>query len=318
MTLRRSIPHTKNRNIRKIINFYRGANRVIMGEIYSGGLFSRCDKYTIFKELQKAKKRYCFLLSFFTNTKKYSKIYKNSCKKYLKDYVEVHFLFVFFDMKLQKYLAHQHICSRRKAEHYIRQGDILVNGEVAHIGQVVDPSVDTITVPSQLRNKKYTYILYHKPVGIVTVNPQGAEKSIQDITNFDPSVVPLGRLDKDTSGLILLTNDTKLQHQLLSPQHHVAKEYRIKIAKKIDPWQIRQLENGVRIGWYITKPAQVRLHNPNIIFLTITEGKNRQVRRMLRAVWNHVVGLRRVRLGKMYLWNIPAGQRKKVSKEDVI
>lgn len=204
-------------------------------------------------------------------------------------------------MKLQKYLAHQNFCSRRQGERYIRQGLILVNGKVAHIGQVIDPDHDNIELDPSIQQQSYTYLAYHKPKNIVTTNPQPGEQCIHDILNISPEILPIGRLDKETSGLILLTNDRTLPKKLLTPQVAVPKTYLVKTARDLDAKQLEQLERGVYINGHQTKPATAKLINPNKLHLTITEGKNRQVRKMLRVVGNHVKQLHRVRIGAIQL-----------------
>ena len=175
-----------------------------------------------------------------------------------------------------------------------------------------------VTYDKRLKEKTYRYFLYNKPPGIETVNPQPGTQAIADMINLPPGVVPIGRLDRDTMGLIILTDDTLLQKILLDPLHHVPKEYLISTQKDLSDDDLVALEQGVRIDGEATKPAIVKRLAPDHISLTITEGRNRQVRKMCRAVNNHVVKLKRVKIGKVTLGHLSMGEMKEVKRKDIV
>jgi 23S rRNA pseudouridine2604 synthase len=219
-------------------------------------------------------------------------------------------------MRINKYLAQKDICSRREADKLIQGGKVLVNGVVATLGLDVQDG-DKVEIIDY--NKTYVYYAYHKPVGIVTHSPQIGEKSIQDITQFTEDVFPVGRLDKDSRGLIILTNDGRITKKILSPEFSFEKEYVVTLNRAITQKDIEKLRDGVKIDTgYHTKPCRVRRLDDNIIKITLTEGKNRQIRRMLKSLKYNVIDLLRIRIGNIELNDIPEGGYRKLSEQKLL
>jgi len=219
-------------------------------------------------------------------------------------------------MRINKYLAYKDICSRREADKLIQEGKVLVNGVVATLGLDIQDG-DKVEVIDY--NKTYVYYAYHKPVGIVTHSPQIDEKSIQDITKFSEGVFPVGRLDKDSRGLIILTNDGRITKKILSPEFSFEKEYTVTLNRPITQKDIEKLRDGVKIDTgYHTKPCRVRRLDDNIIKITLTEGKNRQIRRMLKALKYNVIDLLRIRIGNIELNDMPEGTYRKLSEQKLL
>ena len=203
--------------------------------------------------------------------------------------------------RLQKILSARGICSRRKAEEYINQGLVKVNGEVASIGQKADPEEDNIEVDGQAveDRKEMFYYLMNKPVGVVTTNATRADqKTVKELLpkELQGKIYPVGRLDKDTSGLLLFTNDGVLAYRLTHPKFNHEKEYEVDAAHPMKDGQLRKLEQGMTISGEKTKPAKIKRIGESIFRITLTEGKNRQIRRMCQKVGSPVDKLKRIRI----------------------
>jgi 23S rRNA pseudouridine2605 synthase len=202
--------------------------------------------------------------------------------------------------RLQKVLAQRGLGSRRACEELIAEGRVTVNGEVAVLGRRVEVLVDRIEVdgaPLSVR-PGLVYYVFNKPRGVVTTlaDPQ-RRQIVTDFVPSEPRVFPVGRLDADTEGLLLLTNDGELAHQLTHPSFGVEKEYLAQVARPLGTGALRRLREGVELGDGITAPARASQPEPGLVRLTIHEGRNRQVRRMLEAVGHPVERLVRVRIG---------------------
>ncbi|HEX7095875.1 MAG TPA: pseudouridine synthase, partial [Acidimicrobiales bacterium] len=204
--------------------------------------------------------------------------------------------------RLQKVLAQGGLGSRRACEELIAEGRVRVNGEVAQLGRRVDPERDRIEVdgvPIGLRPGLVHYLL-NKPRGVVTTasDPQG-RPTVIELVPREPRVFPVGRLDADTEGLLLLTNDGELAHRLTHPSFGVEKEYVAQVRGKPSRGALRRLREGVELDDGITAPAKVSLIEPTVMRIVIHEGRNRQVRRMCEAVGHPVVRLVRTRIGPL-------------------
>ena len=202
--------------------------------------------------------------------------------------------------RLQKVLARTGFGSRRACENLIAEGRVRVNGEVADLGRRVEVSTDLVEVdgvPIGVR-EGLVYYLLHKPRGVVTTasDPQG-RPVVVDLVPSSPRVFPVGRLDTDTEGLLLLTNDGQLAHRLTHPSFGVEKEYLAEVEGTPTPSAVRRLREGVELDDGPTAPAKVALVAPNGLRIVIHEGRNRQVRRMCEAVGFPVVRLVRTRVG---------------------
>lgn len=222
--------------------------------------------------------------------------------------------------RLQKTLARVGFGSRRTCEDLIRQGRVLVNGDEAVLGQRVDPEHDRIVVDGVeigVRPDAVHYLL-HKPVGVVTTadDPQG-RPTVLDLVPAEPRVHPVGRLDLDTEGLLLLTNDGDLTHRLTHPSYGVEKEYLAQVQGRPGRAALRALREGVDLDDGPTAPARVATLEPELLRITIHEGRNRQVRRMCEAVGHPVVRLVRTRIGPISDHRLAAGQWRHLETDEV-
>ena len=209
-------------------------------------------------------------------------------------------------IRLQKYLADAGIASRRKAEELIKQGKVYVNGKIVNeLGTKVTPNVDEIRYEGKKVKiqEKYIYILLNKPIGYVTtVKDQFNRDSVMDLVKIRKKLVPVGRLDMYTSGALILTNDGEFVYKVTHPKHEIEKTYTVTIKGIIKKEEVKNLEIGVDIGEYITKPAKVKIlktdeeKNISRLEITIHEGKNRQVRKMCEAIGHSVLALHRSKI----------------------
>jgi 23S rRNA pseudouridine2605 synthase len=202
--------------------------------------------------------------------------------------------------RLQKVLAATGWGSRRTCEELIAAGRVTVNGEVAELGRRVDAEVDSIEVDGAPVGVKpgLVYYLLNKPRGVVTTaKDTHGRPTVVELVPRQPRVFPVGRLDADTEGLLLLTNDGELAHRVSHPSHGVEKEYLAHVKGRVSAGALRQLREGVELDDGMTAPAEASQPSPGVIRITIHEGRNRQVRRMCEAVGHPVLRLVRTRIG---------------------
>lgn len=223
--------------------------------------------------------------------------------------------------RLQKVLASRGFGSRRSCEELITQERVRVNGEVARLGRRVDTARDTVEVdgvPVGIR-PGLVYYLLNKPSQVVTTahDPQG-RRTVLDLVPSEPRVFPVGRLDFDTEGLILLTNDGALAHEIMHPSSGIEKEYIAHVAGgQVSSSAIRRLRDGVDIDGERTSPAKVSQLSDGVLRIVIHEGRNRQVRRMCDEVGHHVLRLVRVRIGPLRDTTLAPGQWRDLSLEEL-
>jgi len=222
--------------------------------------------------------------------------------------------------RLQKVLARVGIGSRRVCEDLIAEGRVLVDGEMAVLGRRVDPETALIEVdgaPVGVRPDLVHYVL-NKPAGVVTTadDPQGRPTVVGLVPN-EPRVFPVGRLDVDTEGLLLLTNDGELAHRLTHPSYGVEKEYVAEVEGLPTRAVLRRLREGVELDDGPTAPARATLIDPSVVRLTIHEGRNRQVRRMCEAVGHSVVRLIRTRIGPLADRSLAPGAWRELTGDEV-
>ncbi len=210
-------------------------------------------------------------------------------------------------MRLDKLLSEMGKCSRSEGGKLIRSGKVTVNGEIIKKPDCkIDPEKDKITLSGvPLTYKKFTYIMLNKPDGYVSATDDENEKTVLDLVDPEDrrkGLFPCGRLDKNTLGLVILTNDGDGAHRLLSPRHHVSKIYKFESKFPLSGDDIARLEGGVDIGGYQTKPCKIKLYN-NLQSgeITLTEGKYHQIKRMLEAVNNKITYLERIQFGSILL-----------------
>jgi 23S rRNA pseudouridine2605 synthase/23S rRNA pseudouridine2604 synthase len=214
-------------------------------------------------------------------------------------------------MRIQKFLSAAGICSRRRGEALIKAGRVSLNGQiVVELGTKIDPRNDQLSVdgnpikyePSML------YIALNKPVDYVTSCRHPGEKIVLDLVDIAQRVYPIGRLDKDTTGLLLLTNDGRLHHKLSHPSFSHEKEYDVTVAKPITDGALQKMAAGLPMMESKTRPARVQRVASRRFRIILKEGKNRQVRRMVRKVGNQVTRLKRIRVAGIKLGQLPPGK----------
>jgi 23S rRNA pseudouridine2605 synthase len=228
--------------------------------------------------------------------------------------------------RLQKILAKAGIASRRKAEELIRQGKVTVDGRVVtEMGIQVDPEQQRIEFdgkPVTVEEKK-VYVLLHKPAGYVSTvhDPQGRPIVTELIKGIEERIFPVGRLDLDTEGALLLTNDGELAQKILHPSHEVNKTYRATVKGKPSKKKVEMLSRGIDIDGRKTWPALVKVlsagSRETTLQITIHEGRKRQVRKMCEAVGHPVLKLKRIAYGKLKLGNLAPGKFRFLSKKDL-
>lgn len=197
-----------------------------------------------------------------------------------------------YPMRINKYLAHKQYCTRREADELIAKRKVLINGELARLGDKVRETDD---VQVNFRPRKYRYFAYHKPRGVITHSPQGDEESIEDISPIQ-GVFPIGRLDKDSYGLIILTDDGRITDALLNPDREHEKAYEVHTRDALPANFKAKMEKGVDIGGYVTKPCRVEVLGSRKFSITLTEGKKHQIRRMCGFFGASATQLKRIRI----------------------
>ncbi|MFF2887636.1 pseudouridine synthase [Paenibacillus sp. NPDC057967] len=229
--------------------------------------------------------------------------------------------------RLQKILAQAGIASRRKCEELILSGAVEVNGEkVTTLGVKADVAVDTITVNGRpIRGEKKIYLMMNKVKGVITSakDPQGRKTVTDFLPGIKERVYPVGRLDYDTEGLLLLTNDGEFANKLTHPSHHVPKTYHATVKGVPHGTALEKLQRGIMLEDGMTSPAEVEYHdvdtekNEATISITIYEGRNRQVRRMFDAIHHKVIRLKRIKFGELGLQQLGRGKFRHLTPQEV-
>jgi len=223
-------------------------------------------------------------------------------------------------MRLQKFLATAGIASRRKAEELIIAGKIKVDGEiVTKLGSTVGQQ-DQVEYDGKIVKikKDKTYLALNKPVGYICSTDRLQGKSVLDLIKIKERIYPVGRLDKDSSGLLILTNDGELANQLTHPRFGGEKEYFVILDQDLKPDDIKKLEKGIILAGRKLQPVKVITAKNKSARLVLKEGINRQVRRMLGKLGYTVIRLKRVRIGKLELGDLKEGEWRKIKKEELI
>lgn len=220
--------------------------------------------------------------------------------------------------RIHKYLSQAWICSRRKAEEYISAWLITVNGKIAEIWQLIDPSIDKVEMGKEAvkEQKELLYYKVNKPRGVVTTCAQSDEKTILDVIPLDKRVFPIGRLDKDTTGLILMTNDGRLANFLMHPRYNHEKEYVVETFWPISESNLEKMRNGLFILGSYTKKAKIEKLSSWKFSIIISEWRNRQIRRMVEKVGSIVKKLKRIRIENIELWNMKEGDYKALTQKE--
>lgn len=226
---------------------------------------------------------------------------------------------------LLKYLANSGVASRRKVDQMVRDGRVSVNGKkVIDPGLTIDPQKDEISVDGKKIQgvSQYVYIMLNKPKGVIsTVSDEKKRQTVVDLVKTKARVYPVGRLDEDSTGLILLTNDGQLANKLTHPRYEIPKTYQVAVRGEITEERLRRLREGVRLKEGITSLAEVEVVNPDpkrtLLQMTIHEGWNRQIRRMCGVVGLNVVALKRVAMGPLQLGDLQWGEWRNLTAEEV-
>lgn len=227
--------------------------------------------------------------------------------------------------RLQKYMASCGVASRRKCEEIIISGEIKVNGKlIKELGTKVDPIKDLVEYNGILitKEEKKIYIMLNKPEGYITsVKDEKGRKTVLDLVKVKERIYPIGRLDYDSSGLILLTNDGEIYNKIIHPREELNKRYIAIVKGEISKKDIQTFEKGIDIGGYVTAPANLEILNyengKSTIEVCIHEGKNRQIRKMCAAINHEVLSLNRVSIGKLQLKYLKKGDFRELSIEEL-
>ena len=221
-------------------------------------------------------------------------------------------------MRLNKYISETGVCSRREADKWIEAGRVTLNGQPASLGtQVADGDEVRIDGDSIGSKKKQVYIALNKPIGIICTTEAHIEDNIIDHVGYPERIFPVGRLDRDSEGLILLTNNGDIVNEILRSENNHEKEYLVTVDRPITDLSLSMLADGVKIMGELTKPSKVTRLNPLSFRIILTQGLNRQIRRMCSALGYRVQGLRRVRIMNVRLGTLHSGQWRNLTDAEI-
>lgn len=227
-------------------------------------------------------------------------------------------------MRINKYIAHAGYCSRRKADDLVKKGKVRVNGKIERdLSRQVDEGdeVKIADISLDLKREKY-YLAFNKPLDVVCSNKDKFNKrTIFDYIDIEEKLFSIGRLDKNSEGLILITNDGDLYNRVMHPSANIDKYYRVKVKPLVGEKDVERLESGVDIGGYITKSCRCKLiknsKDYSYLDVVIHEGKNRQIRRMFKALGYEVASLKRYRIGNVRIGELKVGKYRHLNKIEV-
>lgn len=221
-------------------------------------------------------------------------------------------------MRIQKYISETGFCSRRHTNRLIIEGRVTVNGVVSDKNTMIaehdEVLIDGRPIP---RKEQSVYLALHKPVGITCTAAKEVEGNIIDFVNYPTRIFPVGRLDKASEGLILMTNDGDIFNKILRSEHGHEKEYVVTVDKVITEQFVLEMESGVEILNTITKPCKVEKISDNVFKIILTQGLNRQIRRMCKALGYRVERLQRIRIMNIHLGNLEAGAWRELSQQEL-
>ncbi len=230
-----------------------------------------------------------------------------------------HNLFIMTLIRLQKFLSKAGVCSRREGERYITSGNVSVNGEIiTRLGTKIDMETDLVKVngiPCSITDN-LVYVALNKPEGYVTSCSQPGDNIVLDLIDIEHRIYPVGRLDKDSTGLLILTNDGDLHHRLLHPSFDHEKEYEVILKKPLQEKALKSIEKGLPLMGTKTRPAIIKKLSPKIFRIILKEGKNRQIRRMVRKVGGRVEKLKRIRFANINLRNLSLGKWRYLTEKE--
>lgn len=218
-------------------------------------------------------------------------------------------------MRINKYMALKNHSTRRGADELIEKHLVLINGRYAVLGDKVEET-DVVEVKTNKKAAKYVYYAYNKPAGVATLAPQTGGKGIKESINLE-GVFPVGRLDKNSHGLIILTNDGRVTDRLLNPKYVHDKEYIVRVQTKLRNNFKEKMETGVNIEGYTTEPCKIKIIDETTFSITLTEGKKHQIRRMCSALFAEVKDLKRVRIMNIDLGSISPNSYREIKGEEL-
>lgn len=229
------------------------------------------------------------------------------------------------EIRIQKYLADCAVSSRRGAEKLVEAGVVKINNKVAKIGDKINPDTDVVFVDGKLveKSKEFVYYFLNKPRGYVTtMSDEMGRKCVADLISDIPErVYPVGRLDRDSEGMLLLTNDGDFANKMMHPSRHVNKTYRVTVRPKITDTQLATLSSGMVVDGYKTSPAQVKILTEEegrvVLQITIHEGRNRQIRKMCESLGLEVARLKRTAIGSVKLGMLKPGELREAEKDEI-
>ena len=229
-------------------------------------------------------------------------------------------------IRIQKILASFGVASRRKAEELILAGRVTVNGKSVRLGESADPIQDVVALDGErlVLSEKRWYLALYKPRGVVTTmqDERGRKCVAQLVGDLGSRVYPVGRLDKDSEGLLLMTNDGEFANQITHPSHHVAKTYRVTVRPGITERQLNSLSTGIVIDGKMTAPAKVRVLEQQgervVLEIILFEGRNREIRKMCEALGLEVARLKRIAIGPVRLGMLRQGTYRELTKEEIL
>ncbi len=220
-------------------------------------------------------------------------------------------------MRINKYISEAGKASRRGADKLITEGRVTINGKVAKIGDQVNPGDDVLVSGAPVRvARNNVYIALNKPVGITSTTEKGVKGNIVDLVNHPLRIFNIGRLDKESDGLILLTNDGDIVNEILRAENQHEKEYMVTVDRPISDDFLKQMSEGVKILGTKTLPCEVEQVSKYVFQITLTQGLNRQIRRMCEVLGYEVYRLQRTRIMNIQLGNLPVGQWRDLSKKE--
>lgn len=221
-------------------------------------------------------------------------------------------------MRINKYISETGFCSRRESDKLVESKRVTINGKLAELGSTVEPG-DDVRIDGQPVGvkKKAVYIALNKPVGITCTTELHIKGNIIDFVNHPERIFPIGRLDKDSQGLILLTNDGDIVNKILRAENNHDKEYIVTVDKPITPQFVQGMSGGVRILGTVTKPCKVTKISDRVFKIILTQGLNRQIRRMCQAFGYQVRQLKRVRIMNIQLDNLKVGQWRDLTLQEL-
>lgn len=221
-----------------------------------------------------------------------------------------------YPMRINKYLAHNNYSTRLGADELIKKGKVFINGRKALLGDKVNEE-DEVSVTKSEESKKLVYYAYNKAKGIVTNAPQKKEKDIMMVTKFPKKVFPIGRLDKDSTGLLIITNDGRITDRLLSPKYVHEKEYVVKLTNPFSDVFLDKIQKGVRFDGNVSRKCKAWRKTKDTFHIILTEGKKRQIRRMCEALHQEVKELNRIRIMNIQIGKLTPGEYREIRGQEL-